>query len=139
MAHSYIDFRGRYLHVNDMDLIAIVHLLLFERNRFGDSDLLPSGLAALMKEWESLLDVSGPGCLDLNLDDYINDDQTIDALVSAITRVESELKRFGDTIPGNHLNKLTNSSVIKYEDRPTAGLLALLSSLSELLTHSAQA
>jgi hypothetical protein len=70
MAHSFIHFDGRYLHLRDTDiLITIEFLMQVVRARGPDAQVSPH-VEELFHWWNNMKHwASGAGCMDLKLDE----------------------------------------------------------------------
>ncbi len=70
MGHSYIDYRGNSVHVHDAEIALVVYATLAYVNELPHESI-SDRFKSLMKHWSSVIDVSGPGCIDLELDAHL--------------------------------------------------------------------
>jgi hypothetical protein len=106
MAHSYVEFRGKGFHLNDSDLVVFARLLA----RTSQSNPpIPSEIANLLGWWEKSLDSCGPGCIDLRLDEFVTNPNSVEYLCSLLNAALAALRQFGTTISVEQLNEIAKA------------------------------
>lgn len=134
MAHSYLEFRGRSQHFNDLDIRALVHCALDVRQHVGTDAALPSSIDKMLEEWREQLAIAAPGCWDLGFDMFLPSESDVEALLELLDMVEDKVKSFGEVVPGAYLNELEQSEIIEYYDRPTERMIDVVSKVRDLLS-----
>ncbi len=86
MAHSYVDFRETSFRTHDLDLTIACILILEKSNAVANSKLQP-----MFKHWMESLTTGGSGCIDLELDRYLTDTDSIEMLAELIDSVDHDL------------------------------------------------
>jgi hypothetical protein len=115
MAHSFIEFKGKSYIINDLDIIILVALIIdFVDNR--NTKKVDNRIHDMLDYWRTLIEVSGPGCYDLKLDDYLNDNLSLAAFKQLVNDLARDLDRFGVAINGAHLNNLIDTDLYHYSD-----------------------
>lgn len=130
MAHSIQEFDGKIKIFNDLDLIAVVLLLLKLLSTAPKNDLSEK----LMESWRRTLSLYGPGTIELELESLIrsNDDKAM--LLDLLRLVEESLLDYGDFVPASILNNLSDAPEgVIFFDFKCAFIIDALNSLEELL------
>jgi hypothetical protein len=89
MAHSYIDYRGKYVHMNDGDIALVVYATL--AHAAGMPTELPTRLRSLMERWATVIDDCGPGCIDLKLDANLATETDRQYFIDLVTGAEQRI------------------------------------------------
>ena len=141
MAHSFVDYHGEHILLRDGDIIIVVYLMMAEKSRMAQSNSVPPFLGKLFEWWEELLEVYGPGCLDLKLDTFLTDEEARAFITRLIDSTKQTISAFGEAIPGDYLNRLVRApDIIIFGDQPIGYAVGALERLKNLiiLTHQGQ-
>ena len=111
MAHSYIEYNGKDFRVHDLDLILACTLVINNAVKTNHKILQP-----MFDEWVDSISNDGPGCIDLKLDDFLVDDESIQKLNQILELVKTELSGFPDNYPRNKLNESLKGYKINLEN-----------------------
>lgn len=130
MSTSFQVFGDRVEAFNDLDLIALVYLA--SRRVASEPDRYLA-FAPMLADWILGIAVSGPGTIDLNLNNLIAPDTTRCELIALLTRIGEELSQFGDSVPASVLNKQQVAPNVKFHDYPVTLLSTALRALKSLL------
>jgi len=131
MAHSYVSFRDREIHLKDVDLIPIMALVLEESNT---SHALSLNILKLMEQWRSTLSGYAPGCINCELDQHVTDADSIGQLLILFEKVEIRIQKSGEKMPANEVSALATDTMIKYfDDYPTLAMNSTLGKIKGLL------
>ena len=98
MAHSIQELNGRYLTLNDLDVIAFIRV---GRSLDDDKRLSADGL---LKKWERQLETAGPGTIDLDLDTICATPSGRASLDHMINRLLETAPAFGAIVPSHILD-----------------------------------
>jgi hypothetical protein len=124
MGHSYVEFRGRSRLLQDVEIVAVVHLTLDTARHEAGSPPLTGGVEALLRGWRTLIDVYAPGCLDLGLDAAVRTDADHDCLLGLLARSRTRLERIGPVVPGHYLDAIVDApAIFAFGDWPTTGVI----------------
>lgn len=135
MAHSFIDFRGKWLHWRDADVTMFVYLVL-DAARDEEASYTPQ-VKRLLDRWATVLDCSAPGAMTLDLDEHLVSEIDVQTLTALLDRVDRKLQAFGDPVPGWFLTDLVGSPSFHYEDQPVESVTKLVTSFRGLLAGTA--
>lgn len=134
MGHSFIEFRNQTKMMTDGDVIIITHVILDVARPWHDSDQLTDNIKGLLNSWNNLLDVYGPGCLDLKLDQFILTEADRNDMLELTKKSCGHIQNFGAVIPGNYLNQIVNApEILEFFDRPKEEILVAFDKFMELI------
>lgn len=137
MGHSYIDFKGKSLHLSDTHIMWIVRGVIFERSKLKPQYKVTENVDQLLEWWSSTDDVFiGPGCYQLNMDKYILCSSDINSLLLLLESLENRIKEFGETVPAEFVNKIANFETDIFYDQYQSQMLKALHKFKELLKGS---
>jgi hypothetical protein len=97
VAHSYLDYEGHSIQMDDADIALVVYALLAQAES-DRSSVLPESILSLLAYWEKVIDVSGPGCIDLRLDSHLNAADDRDAFLRLTKDAEQRLLAKGEIV-----------------------------------------
>jgi hypothetical protein len=127
MAHSIQAFGGRSATFNDLDLLAVVSLLMAEceQSRYEE-------LGSVVGSWQDALRGYGPGVVDLDLD-AISPTAKFE-LIAALAAIEIVVAR-STFVRGSILDARCNAPGVKFADQyPTHYVLKAIEALRSLLS-----
>jgi hypothetical protein len=104
MGHSYVEFRSKGFFVNDVDLMFFARLVQHVAKLHPAP---PPGVTRLIGWWDKSLDTAGNGCIDLCLDEYVDED-CVEYLCAVLADAEAWLCEVGPTISAGILNEILN-------------------------------
>lgn len=133
MGHSYIDFGDRNVLLHDDDIATLFSIALALSKQSPDSN--SHELAAMLEEWNSLLDTAGPGCFNVTLDPYLTTPGLSSEFMHLIDHVEDAIAQLPDIITAEDLGKLIRPRVVLFADGPTQYLLAALQKIRSLFLN----
>jgi hypothetical protein len=128
MANSTQVFRGRYITLNDRSLLAVIALLQQLEARQSTKKF-----SGMLEQWYAMLERSGPGTIDLKLDELLIEDQDIDLFEDKLRHILRDISEMGAKIPANLLNDATLPTEIVFKDFPSHTLNYCIVELIELI------
>ena len=140
MGHSYVDFGGHSELFADIDVIVWVRCLAAEDDLTQPSACDSSRLRAMLVFWRYPEAFPGPGCINLELDKYMEDEGSREELQSLMKKVEERIKEFGRVVPCEYLNRIKSPPGYEFHDLPSERVLNVLDRFRCLLikgTHAA--
>lgn len=111
MAYSIIEFNNKYKRIHDLDL-SIACFLIMEQNEIEKTQLLEK----MFQDWVDSISCSGSGCIDLNLNEYLRDPETIHLLKKMIEKTLQSLEKFSDLYPMDILNPILAKAKISLQN-----------------------
>jgi hypothetical protein len=140
MGHSMVDFQGRHVLLDDADLILVAHAAL-DASGAGAADAVPAaGLHALLESWRGLMDVYGPGCVELGLDRFIVTDADRAALAALLSATKRHLREQGTVLTAEYLNRIVGApGVLLFHDRQTDTAVGAVQRVETVLGPAAPA
>ncbi|WP_145458743.1 hypothetical protein [Gimesia panareensis] len=91
----------------------------------------------LLESWSSTDNVFiGPGCYQLEIDKYIQNERDIRSLLLLIDILEDKIKEFGEKVPAEFVNKIANFGTDIFFDQHKSQMLEALHKFKILLTGS---
>jgi hypothetical protein len=137
MGHSFVEFRDQTQMMHDIEIVTVVHAILDATRKTSGSPQLTDNIKALLNSWSTIIDTYGPGCLDIDLNQFVRTDADRDCMLRLIECSRSMIQRFGSTVPGDYLNRIVGApGVLKFVDRPTADVLVAFDKFIELLSDN---
>jgi hypothetical protein len=129
MAHSYVEYNQRDFRVHDLDLIVVCTLVMNNAVKVDYKKLQP-----MFDEWAESISNDGPGCIDLQLDGYLVDDESVQKLIQILDLSKRELSDYPETYPKSKLNVSLKKFKINLEnDYKTELIGAVLSGIKSLV------
>lgn len=104
VGHSYVEYRGRSLHLRD-GLIAVFVRCVFIEVASEDATSAEK-LEGILAYWRTDDTCPGPGCVELALDKYLVEESAASELVHVIERCERRFAGFGENIPTAYWNSV---------------------------------
>jgi len=114
MAHSVIQYRGKYSEMKDARLALIVYAVLGELTYH--ETLLPANVKGLLDVWAHTIDACGPGCIDLQFDRFLTDSNDRAAFVRLLGSAKARLLARGDPVELSHLRSRVSIQSIDFPD-----------------------
>lgn len=116
--------------INDLDIIALINILA-DLLRIDAID--SSGASDIVSTWIVAVEESGPGTIDLHLQDLTASPERTRMLHRLLTTAEQALLALGDSVPRELLNKgpLRNSAIFT-DNYPVPRLLKTIVQLRDL-------
>ena len=133
MAHSYVDFRGRYLHMRDSDIVWVTSLLGRLRDELQPPQCSSERIGSMMRWWANPACNCGPGCINLRLDEFLISEDDVVYCEQLLARAEAQLKGFGYMAPAEYLNDVVQSATLRFGDEPTHALIDVIGRFRGLL------
>jgi len=129
MAYSGQEFREKYTSIEDADIIAVV---MIAEQMSG----LSKKASELVTDWLHQMQVSGPGTIDLKLDDHLHSDDDVNDFLGLLNLVRNKIRAYGDVIPANVLNERAGSVAmgITFVDYQSQLIMSVLDKLEALVT-----
>jgi hypothetical protein len=134
MGHSYIEFSDQFMQFRDVDVVIFMRCILAERARIPPARLSSSQLSNMLAFWMSPDGFPGPGCINLQLDQFIANDETRNQLLLLVMNAEERVSSYGDTVPNQYLNEVSEPSGYDFLDLPSERVLEVLRKFRRLLT-----
>jgi hypothetical protein len=136
MGHSFVEFRDQTQMMHDIEIVTVVHAILDATRQTSDFPQLTDNIKALLNSWSTMIDTYGPGCLDIDLNQFLHTDADRDCMFRLIEFSRSKIQCFGPTVPGDYLNRIVDApGVLQFVDRPTADVLVAFDKFIELLSN----
>jgi len=135
MAHSYVSFGDNSVHMHDIEIILTAFYIL----RYAEShpNEYPEAEYPYLSVWRDVLEVYAPGCLDLELDQYLTRPEGVERFRKLALAARADLAAQGETIPGSRLNEMVDApELFEFGDRPKAKMLADFDRLLEVVATS---
>lgn len=129
MAHSYVDYCKHHIHLRDEHIVWLMATVIHG----SVSRQLTPEVAGLLAWWESRWHTFGPGCVELPLDDFLRDSESVGQLIEILTLIESRLHASGPIVTEVEMNKLVRSRRFQFRDQSTASLCDVVNKFRELL------
>lgn len=101
MAYSIIEFNNKYQRIHDLDL-SIACFLIMEQKEIMKSQLLEQ----MFEDWVDSISYDGSGCIDLNLNEYLRDSETMHILKKMIKKTLQKLDDVPDLYTTANLNPI---------------------------------
>ncbi|QDU50240.1 hypothetical protein [Gimesia panareensis] len=101
MGHSIIEYQGQQLLLRDSKVRCIYEGLLYERDRLGAAEL-PFNVNRLFDLWESEQNglFQAPGCIDLELDDWLQGPEDVAACLILVDQLEVHIRGLSSPVSG---------------------------------------
>ncbi|MFI4851539.1 MAG: hypothetical protein ACIAZJ_20680 [Gimesia chilikensis] len=136
MGHSVIEFQGQQLRLHDSKVRCVYVGLLYVRDRLGAAEL-PRNVNRLFDRWESERNglFQAPGCIDLELDDCLQDPEDVVACLKLVDQLEVHLRGLSLPVPGvfADMKELLEFREIVPSVEPQKIMLPVLEQFRELL------
>lgn len=136
MGHSVIEFQGQQLRLHDSKVRCVYEGLLYERDRLGAAEL-PRNVNRLFDRWESERNglFQAPGCIDLELDDCLQDPEDVVACLKLVDQLEVRIRGLSLPVPGvfGDMKELLEFREIVPFVEPQKIMLPVLEQFRELL------
>jgi hypothetical protein len=130
MAHSIQTIGKKSEILKDVDLIAFVCLLHLETASHPGEY---SELTAVVAQWMREIAASGPGTIDLNLNEITSAGREKSVLRALLAAGESSISQFGNAVPDAILNEQCPIPEIRFNDFKTAFIKNAIDKLRALL------
>lgn len=101
MAYSNLEFSGRFARIHDLDLSIACFLVIELGSRVGSSFL-----DDMFEAWVDSISNGGPGCIDLQLDKFLKNQERADLIIRLIDLVIRELESMSEVYPRERLNSM---------------------------------
>lgn len=131
MAHTILEVGGRVEIIEDLDLLALLSLLLDKVQR---ESAKYSTLRGFLSDWRTGIALYGPGTMDLELEGIVESALARRELEALLLEVMNSLEQFGDTIPGSLLSNLCMAPGVEFVDYSTEMLRNTISRFQRLVT-----
>lgn len=129
MAYSIIEFSGKNKRFHELDL-SIACVLIIEKYR----NIANGKYDAMFDKWLESITFSGSGCIDLHLDEYLQDRKLRLVIRELAKSVLQDLDEIGDLYPKITLNKLLAKAKINLENDYRVSLIrSVIEGLNELI------
>jgi|SRR6185437_3636839 len=112
MAHSIPTYKGRTVVINDLDLMVILGFGLQAISKSTQFENLQS----LAVEWRTALDLYGPGCIDLKIDELLQTPTQVKEFATLLERVFQQASQYHEKIPADVVSKMVTVRGVKFED-----------------------
>jgi hypothetical protein len=120
--------------MQDVEIVAVVHILLDTAREAASSIQLTDGVAGLLGAWGSFIDVYAPGCLDVQLERFVQTDADRDSLLALASRARARVVQFGAAVPADYLDRIVDApGVLEFGDWPVPGVLAAFDKFTGVL------
>ncbi|TWU08634.1 hypothetical protein CA54_38680 [Symmachiella macrocystis] len=138
MAHSYVELSGNDILAKDSD-IEWLCAFLFEAHKEHSAGKMESDkLDNLFEYWTTDEAFPGPGCTDLQLDDFLDDSKTKMQLILLLDEVHAKITAYGEYIPPEEMNR--HVGLTEYSgytaNKPVVQMLGFLKKFRDLVEHS---
>lgn len=129
MATSILTIGDRAEVVNELDLLALLFLLIDSATQARErySTLMP-----FIERWEKNCVGYGPGTLDLQLEDIVDDQETESELALLLKDVEGKLSSYRETIPASLLSSCKAHGVT-FKDYPISNVNSTIERIRTLI------
>jgi hypothetical protein len=111
----------------------VVACVLDVRRGLDSFTHVPANVDLLLEWWDRMWRESPVGCMVPKLDEHLQSPEDVRFLIFLLDRAEMKLRAFGEIVPGEYFNDLLQSEMIKFGDRPIAGVLQLFDKFRSLL------
>jgi hypothetical protein len=129
MAYSIIEFKNKSVRIHDLDL-AVACFLLLRQNGDTNSSLFDK----LFEDWIDSISYDGPGCIDLHLNSYLVNPESIQLVKTQIDLTIQSLDETSNFYPKDELNPILAKAKITLENDYRIDLiLRALSGLRSLI------
>lgn len=130
MAHSYLDFRGNYVHLRDEHIYWLVSWLMEAR----ESSENVTTLEEFFIWCESDEAMAGPGCIELSLDHFLNGNDAVRAFLELLELVDVRLRDCGRVVSADTLNRSVRGSRFVFQSQNVDVLQKVAADVRELVT-----
>ncbi|MDB6056125.1 MAG: hypothetical protein JWN25_3648 [Verrucomicrobiales bacterium] len=131
MGSSLQSYKNKYVRFHDGDLTDII---LLSKSLISNRVSEFSDVIEVVNNWNSALERSGPGTLDLKLDKDLSDPNVKSRIVGFLEALKNEIGHYGVTIPSVFMNGLNPPNGTVYLGDPDVRHIQdTISSLQDLL------
>ena len=95
MAHSYLDYHGNHVRLRDEHIEWLMESVLRESTNIAQ---MPPGLTRLLDWWSARRNRFGPGCIELPLDECLQDPKSAKTLTEILALLYSKVREPGFVI-----------------------------------------
>ncbi|HUT93129.1 MAG TPA: hypothetical protein VMY37_26935 [Thermoguttaceae bacterium] len=131
MGHSFVEFRGQSALIHDLGIENTVALMKEESRRLFSADDYPVALAEQFEAWQYAIENCGVGCIQIDVDRFLSDDEMIELNLRIIDSVEATIRAFGEAVPRSYLQRVVGGRYSK--DVPTQVVLRDLRKFREVI------
>ena len=140
MGHSYVDYRGRYAHLNDHDLIVVQRFIIAAAAAAAHADSAHADsvtprVQQMIDAWDEQLKRYAPGCLNPRLDEYAAEEVDRRSLLRLVAGVDERFASYGESIPADVVNALVDDRLLIYGDQPVRAAREALHRFREVLGY----
>jgi hypothetical protein len=111
MAHSIIEFKYKSMRIHDLDLAVACFLLMSKK-----SDTNSEFVNKLFESWVDSISYDAPGCIDLHLNDYLVNPETMLFVRKLIDETIQSLDKMSGSYPKDELNSILSIAKISLEN-----------------------
>ncbi|MEO1005007.1 MAG: hypothetical protein AAFW67_03940 [Cyanobacteria bacterium J06638_38] len=117
MAYSFISYRNSDVRLHDTEISICAFLIMSIANKasFWES-ARNQGFKEMFQEWRESIDYDGAGCIDLQLDAFLDTDDKVHLLFLLLEKAEKQLNVFEEFVPAAYLNEISQPSKLNYKD-----------------------
>ena len=130
MAHSIQTLGDRTAVLNDLDLIAIIGLMVDEVKE--SPDRFPV-INRVVLQWAASLRGYGPGTIELNLEAIAGSPEALSELKMLLSSVNDRVRSLGDRVPAPLLNHGLPAPGVTLSDYDSQFLIQAMDKLRQLL------
>jgi hypothetical protein len=134
MAHSFVEYHNQTRMMHDIEILIIVNITLDTLQDLPDHPRLTTNIRALFDFWKNHLDTYCPGCIELNLNNYVLSDADNVCLLKLFALARQKVCNFGSIVSGDYLNRVIDvPAVLEFVDRPISDILPAFDKFIALL------
>jgi hypothetical protein len=128
MANSIQEFHGRFASLNDLDVIAMIHLAMDAFPLINED----KKISEIIAEWGQQIKVAGPGTIDLMLEGCLKSYEDKNSFFCILNKIRNNIKNFHEMIPAEVINKPVAMGVL-FNDYPIQKIQSCLDDLENLV------
>ena len=134
MAHSYVDFRKNHIQLRDEQVFVVMAALMekADLSSCGDS------IRQLVEWWTRDGVNSGPGCIEMPLDDVLTSEDAIGELGSLLSVLGKSFREHPELVKGEALNTLVGGERFRFENQDGSLFADACEKLAALITGSSK-
>jgi hypothetical protein len=136
MAHSILEYQGTPLLLNDIVLIGGVRFLMDVRRLSSFIRQQTKRLDGMLEEWDGTLETYIPGCIELNLEIWMTEDEVRREFNVLLSYGIAELVKLDGIIAGEYLNAIVDDKLLPFSDQPTFPFIDCLRRISNLIEQN---
>ena len=134
MAHSFVTFEEKDIRVHDLDL-AIACVLIVDAAKQNDvRPKIGPRISAMFDEWLDSISHTGPGCIDLKLDEYLSAKEDRGQLISILEHVRTSLSNSPELSAGKLNALLLPTKIVVKSHYSADSVVGVLDAIKTVLT-----